>query len=255
MTVPGPALVVSIHDVAPATSAAAKRWARHLDRLGVPATLLVVPGPWRGPGLADAPDLTAWLQDRRSMGDEIAQHGWDHRAVPGPPSWRRPVGSALARGCAEFWALDEAAAVRRLRRGRDVLAEGGLTVAGFTPPGWLASPGTGRALRGLGYRYTTSHTAITDLSAGQRLHLVALSHRPGGAGEHAAAVLMAVAARRLARRGQGVRIALHPDDIDRSNLRDATVRAIADALDAGARPRTYLDLVELHAPRPVDALC
>lgn len=255
MTVPGPALVVSIHDVAPATAVPVRRWVTDLDRLGVPATLLVVPGPWRGPGLAEAPDLAGWLRDRRAIGDEIAQHGWDHRAVPGSPNWRRSLGSALARGCEEFWTVDEEAAARRLCRGREVLAEAGLVVDGFTPPGWLASPGTVRALRHLGYRYTTSHTAITDLPSGRRLNLVALSQRPGGAGEQAGAVLMAVAARPLVRHGQGVRIALHPDDLDRPGLREATVRAIGAALDAGAQPLTYLDLVERRASPPAEVLC
>ena len=79
-----PSLVVSIHDVAPSTAWAARAWVDELDRRHVPATLLVVPGPWEGPPLRVDRDLVAWLHERRQHGDEIAQHG----------------------GCAEFWSLD-----------------------------------------------------------------------------------------------------------------------------------------------------
>ncbi|MGH6655287.1 MAG: hypothetical protein ACRDVE_08775, partial [Actinocrinis sp.] len=51
-----PPLVVSIHDVALATAAESARWLADLDGLGVRATLLVVPGPWREPALANAPE-------------------------------------------------------------------------------------------------------------------------------------------------------------------------------------------------------
>jgi isopentenyl phosphate kinase len=50
-------------------------------------------------------------------------------------------------------------------------------------------------------------------------------------------------ARRNARRGGLVRIALHPDDLGRPGLRDATLRAIEAVLSAGGVPVTYSDVV------------
>ena len=120
-----PSLVVSIHDVAPSTAWASRAWVDELDRRHVPATLLVVPGPWEGPPLRLDRDLVAWLHERRQRGDEIAQHGWTHRAVA----------SVAARGCAEFWSLDTREAKRRIELGRDVLHRAGLAPIGFTPPG------------------------------------------------------------------------------------------------------------------------
>jgi predicted deacetylase len=236
-------LVVSVHDVAPATAAATRRWCAELDRRGVPVSLLVVPGPWRQPQLRQDAELVGWLADRAAGGDEIVLHGWTHRAAPGGSPARRLVAQAVARGAAEFAALDEHTAHRRLLAGRDLLAALGLPVTGFTPPGWLHSPGTFRALRRLGFRFTTSHVGVHDLRCGCVRRAVALSHRPGGAGERLAAALLPAAARLAAARGAPVRIALHPDDLGRPGLRDATLRAVDDALARGARPGTYRDLL------------
>jgi predicted deacetylase len=239
--------VVSIHDVAPSTATAVRTWTDHLDARGVPATLLVIPGPWEGPPLRHDLELLAWLRDRAAIRDEVAQHGWTHRRVPGGPRWRRCVGAVAARGCAEFAAVDEREATRRLSWGRGVLTEFGLEPAGFTPPGWLASPATLDALRTLGYRYTTSHGGVTDLHRGRRIRSLAWSHRPGAATETLGAAVLAAGVRRVARAGQPLRLALHPRDLASPALVAASLRAVDAALDAGALPCTYLDLVAATA--------
>ena len=53
----GPRIVVSIHDVAPASAEQTARWCADMDGLGIGVSLLVIPGLWRGMQLADAPDL------------------------------------------------------------------------------------------------------------------------------------------------------------------------------------------------------
>jgi uncharacterized protein len=241
-------LVVSVHDVAPASALACRAWVRDLDRLGVPASLLVIPGPWRGPSVADDAETAAWLHRRVDAGDEVVQHGWLHEGVPGGARWRQAVGQVVARGCAEFVALDDAAAARRLEWGREALDRVGLAVDGFTPPGWLASPGSLRAMRRLGFRYTTSHLGIHQLvPSGPTVRAPALSHRPGGRGERIAADLLARVSRRSAAAGRGVRIALHPADRARPGLVDATLDAIASVVALGAVPRTYGAVVALAA--------
>lgn len=242
-----PWLVVSVHDVAPGTAEACRDWCATLDLLSVPASLLVVAGPWRGGALADDPGLAAWLQQRCAGGDEVVQHGWTHVAPPGGPAWRRAVGAAVARGAGEFWTLDEAEARRRLELGRDALGAAGLVADGFTPPGWLASPATSVALRSLGFGFTTDHGGVRDLRTGAGHRAPALSHRPGTFGERLGARLMPAVAARRARADRPVRIALHPDDLDRPGLRAATVSAIDAALTAGARPCTYGDVVAAPA--------
>ena len=56
---------------------------------------------------------------------------------------------------AEFAALDVDQALPRLRAGQTTLSAAGLPTVGFTPPGWLASPGAVTALRQEGFRYLT----------------------------------------------------------------------------------------------------
>jgi predicted deacetylase len=232
-------LVVSVHDVAPVTAEQSRQWCADADSLGVPVSLLVIPGPWRGSSLAGEPGYADVLRERVARGDEVVLHGWTHRAGP-EGSWpRRAFCHAVARGAAEFGALGEMEAAVRLAAGQQLLRELGLPVDGFTPPGWLASAATNRALRAVGFRYTTSHWGLRDLRTGRLHRGFALSHRPGGMGERLGAEAMS----RLARRGGLVRIALHPDDLARPGLRDVTLRAIEAVLRAGGRAVTYGDLV------------
>lgn len=237
-------LVVSVHDVAPATFAESRRWVAALDDLGVAATLLVIPGPWRGAAMEGDVAFAAWLAACAERGHEVAQHGWTHVAPEAEWRARRVVGSIAGRGCEEFWGLDRDEAARRIRLGLDVLHRAGFEPRGFTPPGWLAAPAARDAMCAAGFRYTTSHSAVIDLVRGSRHHAVALSHRPGGSLERVGAHTMTVGARGLARVGWDVRIALHPDDLGRPRLRDAAFAAIGHAIAGGCRPRTYLDVVE-----------
>jgi predicted deacetylase len=246
-------LVVSVHDVSPATAAQTRSWCAALDAGGVPAALLVIPGPWRSPALGADPDFAGWLRERRERGDELVQHGWLHRppATVHSGQWgRRAVAAVVARGAAEFAVLTEGQAAARLLAGRAQLAAAGIDAPGFTPPGWLASPGTTRALIRLGYRYTTSHTGVRDLRTGRWHPALALSHRPDGLGERTGAWLMGAAARRAVRRGADIRIALHPADLARPGLRDAALRAIDGCLRLGATPGTYLDLLAAPVGAP-----
>jgi predicted deacetylase len=235
--------VVSIHDVAPSTASAAKLWSDHLARRAVPATLLVIPGPWEGPGLRRDGNLVGWLHERAALGDEVAQHGWTHRGTRDGAPWRRGIGAVVARGGAEFCGVDEREATRRLTSGRGVLADLGFDALGFTPPGWLASPGTGRALRRLGYRYTTSHAAVTDLRDDRRIRSFVWSHRPGAATETLAKSVVTTGARRAVRAGRPLRLALHPADLASPELVRASLGVVDDALAAGATPCTYRSLV------------
>ncbi|WP_158566932.1 DUF2334 domain-containing protein [Actinomadura craniellae] len=242
--------VVSVHDVAPATADEAAGWVADLDARGVPATLLVIPGPYAGgPALPDDAELVAFLHRAEHRGHELSLHGFRHAGRPGGPAWRRAVNLAVARGAGEFWSLTEPQARSLLRAGLDVLADADIGVVGFTPPGWLASPGARRALAGLGFRYWTSQLAVHDLSRGRSGRMPALSHRPGGAGEQAGARLMVGATRAFTRTRTPFRIALHPADLARPGLRSAALAAIDHALAAGGRPVTYEALVTRWAAR------
>lgn len=249
-----PPLVVSIHDVAPATAAETRSWLADLDGLGVRATLLIVPGPWRAPALSDAPEYGAELRRAAEAGHELALHGWRHAAQPGTGTRsRRLTGGLVARGAGEFWTLDAAEARDRIERGLDVLRVAGIEPEGFVPPGYLASPGTREALKACGLRYWTSHFGVHDLQLGVRYNVVALCHRPAvGAdgrpfGERSGDYLIERSPQWFTRRGRPLRLALHPDDLRRPGLRDTTLRAIERALKFGARAMTYRELLARYS--------
>lgn len=251
MTPPRPHLLVSIHDIAPASAKATERWLADLDARGIPSTLLVIPGPWRGSRLSQSPDLVASLHDASARGHELALHGWAHKAGPDGAPWRRATAQLLARGAAEFAALDVADATARLSAGLAELAALDIEPVGFHPPGWLASPGAYQALRRVGIRYSSSHLYIHDLITEQRYTLPALSHRPGGTGEVLAARMMRKSALAMTRRGRSFRVALHPDDLRHPGLRATTLAVIDAALAAGYKPSTYTGLVMRRAAVPL----
>jgi uncharacterized protein len=258
----GAPLLVSVHDIAPGTAEQSARWIAALDARGIPATLLLVPGPWRGPSLVQDARLAEELLLAEDRGHELALHGFYHLATHGSGSlWRRGVAQVMARGAAEFATLSEGEARARIKAGLEELADLGIEPVGFHPPGWLVSPESVRALRRSGLRYYSTHLALHSFAAAGgtaelRLAAPAFSHRPGGTGESLGVRMMTEGARRFARNGNAFRIALHPDDLSRPRLRDATLRAIDEALELGARPTTYAGALglprrarELDAPR------
>src|SRR5262249_6155720 len=83
-----------IHDVAPATADQTARWCADADSLGIPVSLLVIPGPWRGAPLVDEPGYADVLRARIARGDELVLHGWEHRAGPEGSALRKAVGRA-----------------------------------------------------------------------------------------------------------------------------------------------------------------
>ncbi len=255
-------LVVSIHDVATSTAPAARRWAELMAPLGVPLSILVVPGPWRSTQLGSADpgerELVGWLRSRQEFGDEISVHGWLHRAdVLGGPV-RRTVGALVARGAAEMWALDRSAAGRRTADGVAALDRLRLSVTGTTPPGWLSSGAARRGMTDAGLQYVTDHAGLTDLATGRRWNAAAICHRPailGPPGEQPRPSVTGLALEQLGRRavaaaaracglGASIRIGLHPADLDRPGLPEAAVAAVRGCLDAGATALTYAGVLD-----------
>jgi predicted deacetylase len=252
---------VSIHDVAPGTASQTLRWLADLDARGIAATLLLVPGPWRGPALSTDPRLVDAVLEAESRGHELALHGYYHMATHSSgPLLRRGVARVMARGAAEFAMLSQGEARARIEAGLDELESVGVQPVGFHPPGWLASPGAVDALRLSGLRYYSTHLGVhtfgcrTGAIGELRLAAPAFSHRPGGTGEQLGVRVMTQGAHYLARNGRAFRVALHPGDLSRAGLRDATLRAIDEAIEMGARPTTYAAALGLpQSTRLLDA--
>ena len=214
-------LCIALHDVAPATWDACRRWLDQLDALEASApTLLLVPDFHGRGGFVQAPAIVDELQRRAAAGAELAQHGLLHQdRAPSPRTpaqWlRRRV---LTAGEGEFAALDGPAAARALAQGRALLAQSGLHVRGFVPPAWLASAAARAAIREVGYAWTSDHRALYDLPRGLRVPAPVLTASPRGAWRRAASRVWLGAALRATRRVPLLRVGLHPADIEHPAL-------------------------------------
>ncbi len=240
------ALTVEIHDVSPASRDAVRRLRELLWDVGVDrATFLVVPSFEDDAGRtwdlrADA-GLVEWLRRQQAEGSEIVLHGLTHRAPAGPPPGLRnaALDRWFTRGCDEFAHLSRDEARRRLTAGHAVLAEAGLRAIGFIAPAWRQSPGTRRALVELGYRFTATLGHVRPL-AGRRsvVRTPALTFvAPNGAvdiGKRAVMRGWELGARPAAL----LRVALHPQDLERRGLVEHVLDRISGLL-AHRRLTTY----------------
>jgi predicted deacetylase len=234
-------LVVSVHDVAPATEFASRWWVRELEQRGVRATLLVIPGLYRGQRLEPGSPLAGWLRDSAAAGHEIAQHGWEHRGVTPVRGLRSAAVRVASRGCAEFACLGVDDARRRIRSGLEVLESCDLAPQGFAPPAGLASDATIRILQAIGFRYVATTLSVIDLANRRRIDCLSRCHRPGAIGEWLGRRVVRAAAGAAAA-GRSVRIALHPADLEHRGLRRDALVTIEEILARGVRPTTYGEL-------------
>jgi uncharacterized protein len=239
--------VVSIHDVAPATHGESAHLLAHVEEIGVRASLLVIPGPWQGRRLGDDIEFVDWLQAARGRGHEIVAHGWEHRAVDDPTARRARVARLgeriLTRGCAEFSAPGRGEAERRASLSLSALQSCGFSPTGFVAPGWSLSAAASEALCAVGFGYTTTRIAVTDLAARRSVPVPAVCHRPGSPVSALAARMLVAVVELRCRDRRSIRLALHPDDVHDERLERATCRAL-QSLDASALEfATYADLI------------
>lgn len=229
-------LIVSIHDVSPATAVETAWWVDQVERLGKRATLLVIPGPWRGRSMSVGDPLSVSLRLWAGRGHEISLHGWDHRQ-----STKKPVARILARGAGEFAGLDSAGSESRLVAGLGLLSANEIAASGFTPPGWLISRDAARAVRHVGIDYLTTHLTIHDFLEKRTLNVPVVCHRPGSPLSGAGVIAMRAAYAMARRTGRDLRIAIHPDDAHDRRLAATTLRILRSAVQSGLDVVPYRD--------------
>ena len=245
-------VVVSLHDVAPASLDASRRWLQTVERHGMVASLLVIPGMWRGSSLASSPDCVRWLHQAVERGHEVVLHGWEHRQLPDPSAShvRRLHSRMRARGCAEFATLNPDTARHLLELGLGALAGHGFHPVGFVPPGWMALRSTEDVLRDLGFTYTTTQWEVRGLRDRTAHRIPSTSQRPGSRMTDPVARTILLATKQMVARRRHLRIALHPDDLLHPTLETVTDQMLAEVGAAGHRSLTYEDLLATLAPLP-----
>lgn len=223
-------LLVSLSGSTAGTLDRAADLSDELAARGVPLSLLLAP---RAAG-ADQPEpVLGWVCRRRTAGDALLQHGYDHTEPR----------SIVGRRRAEFATLPAHEAGLRLTAAGTAMERLDLRPDGFVPPRWLASPGTLVALRRAGFALCADAIGVRDLRT-------AVVHRGRvlgfGSGERTEpwwCLALVMGAARTARRGGLVRLAADTADLARPGPRQALLDAVDIALHHGAHPVTYPDLV------------
>lgn len=220
---------VSLHDVAPDTLPECRRLLDLLDPAGVPVTLLVVPHYHHRTRVDADPAFATFLCERLSRGDDVVLHGYFHLddapAARGPLGWlRRRIYTA---GEGEFDSLDEATARVRLSEGRALLARIGAPPSGFIAPAWLLGPAAARAVRALGFAYTSSRESLSRPADGAAVAAPSLVASTRAGWRRLASRLVIASRLALLARAPRVRIALHPADAHHPSIVASWRRALA----------------------------
>ncbi|MDQ3404623.1 MAG: DUF2334 domain-containing protein [Actinomycetota bacterium] len=223
-------LVVSLSGINSRTVHRCADLAAELDRRGVPLSLLFAPRH------ADTA-VTQWARTRRTAGDAIVMHGFDHTVEPRGRT-ALPIGRR-----AEFATLPAHEAGLRLTAAMSAMEHVGLSTDSFAPPRWMASRGTLIALQRKGFGLCADLSGVYNLRTGtvHRGRVQAVGQRERA--ETWWCFALVLAASRTARRGSLVRVDITAADLARPGPRQAVLDAIDIARHYGATGTTYPKLV------------
>lgn len=238
-------LVVSIHDVAPATQAITKDILAELAQRGVHhCSLLVVPNyHHRGASTQDR-EFISWLRQLEAAGHEIVIHGYFHQRpkLADESFVDKCVTQFYTQGEGEFYDLDYNEALRRITTARDEFQAAGLKPRGFVAPAWLLSSEGQRAARDAEMEYTTHLRDVVDLRSGEIFPARSLVYSVRNGWRRATSLAWNAALDRALKNQPLVRLSIHPPDYSHP----AIWRQIVDLASTMGRvrtPTTYQDWV------------
>ena len=232
-------MVVSVHDVSPATREVCDQMLQALAKLDVTRTsLLVVPNHHHRGHFLDDPIFCRWLAERASEGHELVVHGYFHqRAARSGESWRdRFLTKVYTASEGEFYDLpgpEAAALLARAKsdftRFREQYAPGLPPPVGFIAPAWLLGADAGAAVREAGFGYTTRLTSFENLRTGEITRSQSLVYSPRNAWRRVVSRGWNAWLARSLRRNPLFRLGLHPPDFHFPALWRQIERLIASA--------------------------
>jgi uncharacterized protein len=246
-------MVVSVHDVSPATQEVCDRILQALGRMDVHRTsLLVVPNHHHRGRFLDDPDFCRWLAARATEGHEIVIHGYFHQrsARGGEGLRKRLVTQVYTASEGEFYDLSGPEAAALLARAqadfarfREEYAPELPPPVGFIAPAWLLGAEAEAAVRAAGFGYTTRLTTFENLRTGEITRSQSLVYSPRSAWRRLVSRgWNAFLARRL-RHNPLLRLGLHPPDFQFPALWSQIERLITVAR-AERRDLTYAAWLE-----------
>lgn len=238
-------LVVSVHDVSPATRARVEEIVAELAHHGVSVcSLLVVPNYHHRGCFTDDRSFVRWLQDLEAKGHEIVIHGYFHERARrnGEGLSEKFFTRLYTKGEGEFYDLDYDEAFRRITQAREEFAGAGLTPRGFIAPAWLLNAAAERAAADAELEYTTRLTGVRDLRSGEDFHARTLAYSVRSAWRRTASLAWNIALARHLAAAPLARISIHPPDRDHPEIWRQILR-LTDRLIENRTATTYRDWI------------
>lgn len=238
-------LVVSIHDVAPATQGRVEEIISELAHHGVAVcSLLVVPNYHRRGFFADDRGFVRWLQDLETKGHEIVIHGYFHER----PRQRSETFSDrlftrfYTKDEGEFYDLDYDEAFRRINQAREEFTAAGLTPRGFIAPAWLLGTPGERAAADADLEYTTRLTRVRDLRSGEDYPARTLAYSVRSGWRRTMSLAWNNLLVRQLAEAPLARVSIHPPDRDHPEIWHQILR-LTDRLLEDRNATTYRDWI------------
>ncbi len=228
-------LVVSVHDVAPATQAVCDKMISELTQKGVRhCSLLIVPNyHHHGASMQDR-QFVSWLRDLEAQGHEMVIHGYFHQR---PKAARETLSDKFVtrlytQGEGEFYDLDYAEALRRIKTARNEFRDAGFKPRGFVAPAWLLSTESERAARDAEMEYTTRLRNVVDLRSGEIFPARSLVYSVQNGWRRATSLAWNAALSRALRTQPLMRLSIHPPDYSHPAIWQQIVDLVAEMAPA-----------------------
>ena len=238
-------LVVSIHDVAPATQSVCDKMISELTQKGVRhCSLLVVPNyHHRGPSMQDR-QFVSWLRSLEAQGHEIVIHGYFHQR---PTAARETLADKFVtrlytEGEGEFYDLDYAEALRRIKTAHAEFQSAGLKPRGFVAPAWLLNSEAERAARDAEMEYTTRLRNVVDLRSGEIFPARSLVYSVRNGWRRATSLAWNAVLSHALRTRPLMRLSIHPPDYSHPVIWQQIVDLVTEMAPVRT-PVTYQDWV------------
>jgi len=214
-------LVVSIHDVTPASLPRVEMILGELEKLRIRRTsLLVIPNYHERLPISEHPHFSEKIRARAAKGHDIVLHGYFHKRKrrKGESFFKRMMTRVYTSDEGEFYDISEERAMGKILKGLGDLRGCGLNPNGFIAPAWLLSAGGEAAARSLGLQFTNRLGSTIDLQQGTSFKSQSLVWSVRSAWRVAASLKWN---RRLENRlklNPLMRLSIHPVDFDHDSV-------------------------------------
>ena len=238
-------LVVSLHDVAPATRTVCEKILSELSSHRVSVTsLLVVPNYHHGGPSTDDPAFIKWLLDLATDGHEIVIHGYFHErpAATTDGFATKLITQFYTLNEGEFYDLGYEESFRRITQARDDFRKAGLRPRGFVAPAWLLSNEGERAAADAEIEYTTRLTTVRDLRSNEDFAARSLVYSSRNGWRRTASLAWNATLYRSLRNAPLVRLSIHPVDYEYPEIWSQIVRFVDEMVET-RRVTTYCDWI------------